>query len=286
MKTAVHPLRFIVFVCLLITGFTPPASAGNETGFAGPRAFSCGQVSSLFRDVWSADNNPGALGYLNRNAAAVSFERRFSSFSLLSFSMAGRHDKWGSFGLTASRFGPDFFNQNRTGISWGKSFGIAAIGLQGQWYQVSAANLPARHYFLLNFGGLARLGEKLLFSGYIGNLSQTKSSDYTDQILPTQLKAGLAFQPGSNLQLMLEIQKDLDEKAGVNAGVEYRFSKGAFARTGFSSASGSGSLGFGLLWRDLQIDFGSAWHPELGLSHCIGLQYLFGKNHSENQNKP
>lgn len=260
--------------------------AGNESNYYGPRAFGAGQVSTLFRDVWSVQNNPGALGYLERNAAAVSYERRYSAFSMLAFSAAGRFRNLGTFGMAASRFGPEFFNQSRAGISWGKSFGIASVGIQGQWYQVSSKDLNTRHYFLLHFGGIARLGEKLHFSGCISNLSQTKSGENETRVLPTILKAGVSLQANSNLLLLLELQKDLDEKAGVNAGAEYRFAKNCFARTGFSTLSRSGSIGIGISWRDMQLDFGSSWHTELGFSQSIGLQYHFGKSSSGKEAKP
>ena len=285
MKGFYFQLRLILLMFFLMAS-AEMVHAGNEGNYAGARAFSCGQVSGLFSDVWSVQNNPGALGFLSRNAAAVAYENRYSAFSNLSFSLAGNQGKWGCFGLAASRFGPDFFNQSRAGISWGKSFGIASLGLQGQWYQVSAKDLSSRHYFLLNFGGLAQLGEKLRFSGCISNLTQTRSSDYDRSVLPTQVKAGLSWQANSSLLLMAELQKDLDETAGLNAGLEYRFAKAAYARTGFSTASKSAGLGFGLRWRELQLDFGSGWHPELGFSHCIGLQYFIGSSAEETGKKP
>ena len=260
-------------VQMLFLAATGHLKAGNEYSFSGPRAFACGQASGLFRDVWSVQNNPGALGFTENHAAAVSFERRFSSFSLLAFSSAFRTEKYGCFGLAASRFGPDFFNQSRAGISWGKAFGIASLGLQGQWYQVSTSELGVRHYFLLNFGGISRLGEKLLFSGTISNITQTKSSDYTGRRLPTVLKAGMAFQANPAFLLIAELQKNLDEKAGVNAGIEYQFTQAASVRTGFSTASGTATLGFGLGWREFRMDAGSSWHTQLGFSHCIGIQY-------------
>ena len=284
MNFNIKSYQFLLLILLSIG--TGNLQAGNESGFLGPRAFAAGQAGSLFRDVWSVQNNPGALGYLERNAAAVSFERRYSTFSLLAFSTAARYKNLGTVGLSASRFGPEFFNQSRAGLSWGKSFGIASIGVQGQWYQLSSKDINTRHYFLLNFGGIARLGEKLHFSGSISNLTQTKSRENETRVLPTILKAGLSLQANSNLELLLEIQKDLDEKAGVNAGAEYRFARNCFARTGFSTLSKTASLGFGLAWRDMQLDFGSSWHPELGFSQCIGLQYLFGKATTEKPAKP
>jgi hypothetical protein len=250
--------------------------AGNETGGFGPKSFSCGQVSGLFRDVWAVQNNPGALGYLSENAVAVSFERRYGSFNLLSFAGAFKNEKLGTFGIGASRFGPDFYNQSRAGLSWGKSFGIASLGVQAQWYQVSAENIASRHYLIVNFGGMAKLGDKVVFSGTISNLSQTKASDYADTRLPTTLKAGLAFQPNSSLLLMTEVQKDLDQKAGIGAGLEYRVNKALLARTGFNTANETASLGLGFIWREFQLDFGSSWHTQLGLSHCLGLHYLPG----------
>jgi hypothetical protein len=271
-----------IFLLTFIYGIALSAfgQQGLETMAFGPRAFASGHISGLFRDVWAAQNNPGALGFLPGNALAVSYERRFSSLSLTSFSAVLKHDRFGSFGLAASRFGPDFFNKTRAGLSWGKAFGIASLGVQAQWYQVFSKDQTSRHYFLLHAGGMARLGEKLLFSGSISNLTQTKASDYSNQLLPVVMKAGLAFQPNSSLNLLVEVQKGLDDKAGIGAAIEYHASKAITVRSGFNSANRNAGLGFGLRWRDFQLDAGSNWHLELGFSHCIGMQYLIGKQTS------
>ena len=255
--------------------------SGNENRSFGTRSFGCGQAGSLFTDVWSASNNPGALGFLSRNAVAVSFDRQYNAFGQVSFAAAGKHNKWGSFGFSASRFGPDFFTQSRAGISWGKAFGIASVGLQTQWYQVNAQDQPSRHYLLLNFGGLARLTSKLSFSGCISNLSQTKASDYTEEKLPTFVRAGISLQANQSLLLMAEVQKDLDEPASVNAGIEYSFSKNLFARTGFSTGTNSAFAGFGMIWREFNLDYAISRHPDLGWSHSLGLIMAFGKTKQE-----
>ena len=268
-------LRFFsLILMLLFSSASANCFPGNETESFGPRTFSCGRVSGPLVDAWSVQNNPGALGFLSGNTSAVSFERRYSAFSLLAFSAALKHQKLGSFGLGISRFGPEFFSQSRAGISWGKAFGIAALGLQAQWYQVNATQTTSRHYLLINFGGVGKLGDKLLFSGTVSNITQTKAGDYSGNRLPTVFKAGLAFQPNPSLLLMAELQKDLDEDAGVNAGMEYKVAKSICIRTGFSTASKTGSLGFGLNWRDFQLDAGSSWHTQLGFSHCMGLSYF------------
>lgn len=247
---------------------------------AGPRSLGAGQISSLWLDGWAAANNPGALGWLNRSSMATGYENRYgsSAFSQLGFCAAIPSSKWGTLGLAANRFGSEIFNQTRASAAWGKAFGIASIGVQGQFYQVSASELPSRSYFLLNFGGVARLTPTIRFAASISNLTQTKASDYVTETLPTIVRAGIGYQPVKTVLLMVEVQKDLDQKTLVKGGLEYEFVKNFWLRTGFTTLQQVASGGFSFRWRDLKLDYGVANHPQMGWSHCIGLELFFGKD--------
>jgi len=259
--------------------------AGNEGFGFGPRSLGTGQVTSLFTDVWAAHNNIGALGWLKKGTVSTSFENRYnnSAFNQISFAAANTPGKYGVVGVGASRFGSDLFNQTRAQIGWAKVFGIASIGIQGQWYQVQATEFPARNFFLLNFGGLAKLTSKVSFAASISNITQTKASDFQSETLPTIARAGISFSPVKSVLLLTEVQKDLDQKAMVKAGVEYELRPNLWLRTGFTTQVQVATGGIGFKWRDLQLDYGFSNHPQLGWSQSIGLQIHIGKDKNENK---
>lgn len=272
-------------LAFFMSGF--PLFAGNDGLASGPRSLGAGQISSLWTDAWSACNNPGALGWLTRSSLVSGYENRYgtSAFSQLGFAAALPSARFGTFGIAANRFGSDVFNQTRASASWGKAFGIASIGVQGQFYQVSASELPSRSYFLLSFGGMARLTPSLRFAASISNLTQTKASDYVNETLPTIVRAGLGYQPIKPVLLMVEVQKDLDQKTLVKGGLEYEFVRNFWLRTGFTTLQQVASGGFSFRWRELKFDYGVANHPQMGWSHAIGIEFFFGKDHSKQSAK-
>lgn len=253
--------------------------AGNDGFSFGPRSMGTGQITTLFTDVWAAHNNIGSLGWLNRGGVAASFENRYNSsaFNQIAVTAATTPGKFGAFGFGASRFGSDLFNQTRAQIGWAKAFGIASIGIQGQWYQVQASEFPARNHFLLNFGGHAKLTPKVSFAASISNITQTKASDFQNEKLPTIAKAGVSFTPVKSVLLLAEVQKDLDQKALVKAGIEYEIRTNLWIRTGFTTEIQLATGGIAFKWRDLQLDYSISNHPQLGWSNGIGLQMILGK---------
>jgi len=253
--------------------------AGNDGFILGTRSVGSGQIGILYSDIWSVHNNIGALGWLKQGGLGVSFDNRYNLQALNQISFAGATvlEKYGTVGVGVSRFGSELFNQSKASIAWAKAFGIASIGIQGQWAQTTAVEFPTRHYLLLNFGGLAKLTSKFHFAASISNITQTKASEFKDERIPTIVRAGIAFLPNDKVKILSEVQKDLDLKSIVKVGIEYEFLKKVWVRTGFSSQIEQVSGGLGVQWRNFQLDYAIANHPQLGWTNSIGINYLIGK---------
>lgn len=274
--TYVH--HFIFTVVAFLLSFST-IKAGNDPFTFGARAMGTGQIGLLFSDVWSAHNNVGALGWVRQSGLAVGYDNRYNLQALnqIAFSSALHHEKYGNLGIAASRFGADLFNQTRLSLGWGKSFGIAALGIQAQWYQISATDFPSRNFLIVQFGGMAKLTPKIHFAGSIYNLNQAKGSEYQDEKIPTIVRAGFAFLPNDKVRVMTEVQKDLDQNAVIKAGLEYEITDKFWLRTGFVSQTNQVCGGFGWEWRQLGIDYAVNRHPNLGWTHSMALRYAFGQ---------
>lgn len=251
--------------------------AGNDPFTYGSRALGTGQIGILHHDIWSIHNNIGALGYLKKSGLGVSGDNRYNLQSLnqISFASAYVSENLGNAGFGVSRFGSDLFSQTRVQLGWAKSFGIASLGLQAQWYQIGAADFPTRNFVIVQFGGMAQLTSKIHFAGSIYNLNQAKGSDYQDEKIPTIVRAGLSFLPNPKVKILTEVQKDLDQKAQIKAGLEYEFSGKMWARTGFISQTNQVSGGIGIEWRNLVFDYAIIRHPNLGWTNSLGISYQF-----------
>ena len=268
-----------VYFCFVLF-YSLQSKAGNEGFVFGPRALATGQSGLMHTDVWANHNNIGALGWLNSSSLGVSFDNRYnlSSLNQISFAGAAVSKKYGVFGLGLSRFGSEIFNQSRGSLGWSKAFGIASIGIQGQWYQVAATDFPTKHQLVINFGGLAKLTSKLHFGASISNLNQAKASEFQNERIPTIVRAGLTYIPNDKIRLVSEVQKDLDQKSIVKIGIEYEVLKKVWIRTGFSSQIEQVSGGLGVEWRNFQFQYAIANHPQLGWSNSLGINFLLAKN--------
>lgn len=256
-----------------------PVLGGNDGFVLGPRSMGMGQIGTLQSDIWSVHNNPGALGWLERSAAGLFYENRFQAgaFAQSGFAAALKPGKKGAWGVGASRFGSDLFAQTRASVAWGMAFGLASLGLQVQYFQVQAREVPSRQYLLFSFGGLARLTDEVWFSGTVTNFTQTRATDYVEERLPTVVRGGLLYKPGPALLLGAEVEKDLDQPTRIKAGLEYEFRRNFRLRTGFTTGTLMATAGAGWTWRDLQMDVAVSHHPQLGWSQNLGIQYAFGK---------
>ncbi len=288
---ALNSIAYFLKVCFphflfFLAGFliiSNNLEAGNDGFVFGPRALGTGSSGLLHADYWSIHNNVGALGWVEKTGASVCFENRYNlqAFNQMAFGSALVTQKIGTFGFGASRFGSDLFNQTRASLGWGKAFGLASVGLEGQWYQVSASEFPSRNYFLLNFGGLAKLTPKIHFGASISNILQTKASEFQDERIPTIARAGISFLPNSKVKLLAEVQKDLDLKAIYKVGIEYELVEKLWLRTGFSSQIQQASGGLGFEWRNLVLDYAIASHPQLGWTNSIGISIKLKKAKAE-----
>jgi hypothetical protein len=276
-----YPLRRMMLAShlLILSLHMQPVLGGNDGFVLGPRSMGMGQIGTLQSDIWSVHNNPGALGWLERSAGGLFYENRFQAgaFAQTGFAAALKPGKKGAWGVGASRFGSDLFAQTRASAAWGMAFGLASLGLQIQYLQVTAREVPSRGYLMLSFGGLAKLTDEVWFSGTVSNFTQTRATDYVEERLPTVVRGGLLYKPGPALLLGAEVEKDLDQPTRIKAGLEYEFRKNFRLRTGFTTGTLTATAGAGWVWRDLQLDVAVSHHPQLGWSQNLGIQYAFGK---------
>ncbi len=95
-----------------------------------------------------------------------------------------------------------------------------------------------------------------------------------EEDLPTILSIGLVYQASEKLLLMGEVQKDIDFKANIKAGIEYHIFESFRLRAGIGSVPSTMSFGLGYQWKNgLQINLASNYHQTLGFSPAFGLQY-------------
>ena len=121
------------------------------------------------------------------------------------------------------------------------------------------------------------LPRKLSFGAALYNISQTKLASYQDERVPTILKAGLAYRPGTQVLLLVEAEKDVERAANFKVGLEYRPVPVLAARLGLASLTEQASAGVGVLAGAFQIDYAAAFQQALGFRQHLSISKVWGK---------
>ena len=109
------------------------------------------------------------------------------------------------------------------------------------------------------------------------NLNQARLASYQDERVPTVLKAGLAYRPGTQVLLLVETEKDVERDANFKVGLEYRPVPVLAARLGLASLTEQASAGIGVLAGAFQIDYAAAFQQALGFSQHLSVSKSWGK---------
>ena len=277
----------------------PLRAQGNGPAGQGGRAQALGNASAtLGGEVWAVANNAAGLGSLTRPAAGAHFENRYliPSLNLAAVALAlplgtvepaagglPPRASRGVLGVEAQRFGGILYNETRVGAAYGYQLGVVRVGGRLDALQVSFQDLGSRRAVVASLGGQAEIiPQQLTLGVYLYNLTQTKLADYQDERVPTVLRAGLAYRPGTQVLLLAEAEKDVERAAGLKAGLEYTPTPAVALRLGYASLSQQSTAGVGLRAGDWQLDYAAGWHNVLGLSQYFSVSWQWGREEIKN----
>lgn len=278
----------LLFGSLFSTG--PLLAQGNGPTLHGARAQALGgAATTLSGEVWAAANNAAGLGTLTKPTAGAYLENRYLLPSLNAAaaavavplgdveSAAGSLPARASRGVLAAegqRFGGALYSELRMGAAYGYRLGAVSIGGRLDMLQVSLQDLGSRRAVVGSLGGQADiLPEKLRFGAYLYNLTQAHLADYQDERVPTVLRAGLAYRPSKQVLLLAEAEKDVEQAAGLRAGLEYLPAEPVAVRLGYASLSQQATAGVGVHLGNFRFDYAAGWHPVLALSQYMSVSW-------------
>ncbi|MEQ9165201.1 MAG: hypothetical protein RLO12_03025 [Fulvivirga sp.] len=264
---------FLLFLlCISAASLT---NAQNGTTQFGAKAAGIGYAYSSIADQWSAINNPGGLGYLEKTSAFAGFENKYniSGFNSLAAGLTTTLPL-GSFSATAFKFGDDLYNEQIFSLGYGNKFGIAGLGIRLNYNQYYIDEFGSRGVLSIDFGGIAEISDQLRFGAYIRNINQAQLAELYDERIPTYLNAGLVYLPNDNLTLSAEVEKELENDPVFRMGLEYIFHKKLAVRTGIKTNAFTNYFGLGFISQKLLIDYALTKHQVLGLSHQVGIAYI------------
>lgn len=245
----------------------------QDAGFLqGARSQGMGHASATLSDPWALFNNVGGLAGVEERHLMLAYQHRFG-LEFLNTIGAGFVSPLpiGAIGVSAFRFGDELFNQQKIGLGYSNRFGLASLGVKANYLQYNIDGFGRRGVLMLEMGGVAEITEKLFFGAHVSNLTQSKLSEFSDERLPTLIKAGLSYRPVKGLMLNLETEKDVELPATVRAGFEYILQEKVSIRSGFSTFPFNNYFGLGIHPGSFTLDYAFSNNSAIGNIHNLSL---------------
>lgn len=263
----------LFLLCLYLLG--PLKLTGQDLpDISGARAAALGMASATLSDIWSVQNNIGALAGFNKAAAGFSYNTRLNlpELTTLGVVLALPLQK-GMAAASLSRYGTGAYRLQEIGLGYSHKISFISVGIKLNYLQQSIENWESRGNLVLEAGGKAELLPGLHFGAHAYNLTQSSLSTETDEMIPILLKASLAYIPSKNLQLLVQTLKQLDFPARFSAGLEYRIIEAFHLRTGILTAPFVASFGMGYILKQFGFDYAFRYHSTIGTAHHLSINF-------------
>lgn len=174
--------------------------------------------------------------------------------------------KFSGVGLGIEHSAVDIYSEHRFRLSYGRRLTEAFyLGGSADVLRASAQEYGSTTMATFGISLLARALPDVWLGAKIQNPFQQKIGE---DLVPTLLRMGASWKPSDIFLMTFETEKDLERKAMIKAGLEYRPTAVLVIRAGMRSNNLARiAFGAGLrLKNNLAIDLASEWHPSLGLT--------------------
>ncbi|PZX61228.1 hypothetical protein LV84_00216 [Algoriphagus ratkowskyi] len=268
-------MKQLTFSCfLLFLHFYTIAQTDPLTQVHGARSQAMGNLRVHGMDTWSYFNNPGGLAHLEASAISVGYDNRFGLNELSTVDLVGAWKiKDGTLGLGISRFGGKLFNQQSLGLAFANQLGIVCVGGKLEWFQTQIEGFGNGNSIIFSLGGMAELSSQFSIGASISNLNRSKISKDSETRLPTGVSLGVFYSPIPQLELHLEIEKDIQIKPVVKVGLEYGIKNWIFLRTGINSNPSRMFFGIGLNSSRFTLDYAYGQNQAIGSTNHLSLNF-------------
>jgi len=251
------------------------ASGAHEPFPIGARAAGLSGAAVTLADVWAIRHNVAGIASLNKTEIGLFAENRFNlaAFSTVGLQVVFPAKKLGVLGVDLSRFGDQWYNEQRIGVGLGHRLGTVNLGIKADLLQTHLEELGSKKVIAISLGGQSEVIPGLIFGASVFNINQAKLSDFMDERLPTVMRAGLSYQPIKQVLLVTEAEKHLEYPVNLKVALEYKIIEKLTLRTGVATATDQFSFGTGFQAKQLSFDYGFGRQSILGNIHQLAVSF-------------
>jgi len=252
-----------------------------QTGYsdAGSRSNAMGNASSTLEDVYAAQNNQAALGFLETMSAGISMQNYF----LVDGGINSYHGVFamplkmsGAFGLSMNYRGDPTFNQSKIGIGYGRKLtDELGVGLQLDYVGTSTSEVGSGAAFTFDIGLIYKPVKSISIGAKAFNPIRAKTGLDAAQELPALINIGVGYKPSDKIYIAAEAEQEIDEALRGKFGMEYHVIEELYIRGGYITTPSMFTCGVGVEIKKMKLDISAQFHQQLGISPGLGLSYNF-----------
>ncbi|NWJ49742.1 MAG: hypothetical protein HXX14_02650 [Bacteroidetes bacterium] len=262
-------------LCFLLT-LPLQIQAEKEGDPAGASQAGIGGVSVFTSGIWAVNNNPAGLARIYQPTAGIFVENRFLlkelCFNAASFAIPASN---GGMAIAISQLGTNQYHNLFAGFAYGRNFGeMFSAGIRFDYYQVSYGSEYGKGSAISFETGIQwKINDKTDLALSVFNPIKVQYKSSPPQEIPSLWRAGIAYKPIDNLQLLFQTEKSSRNGYTIRYGIEYSANEQIYLRAGYSTNPSGISFGCGYTFSVFTIDIATKWHQTLGFSPQGSLIY-------------
>ena len=262
----------VVWLFCFITGWLYAGEPLFVSHGAGQAGMAYSTVASAGH--WNSFHNQALMAGYSDITAGLSLESRFMlkemSSKAISLVIPGRS---APLGIIASHFGNGQYSVTFAGI--GSAITVSdglAVGIQADIIaETGVGDYRDVYHSVFEAGMAARVTPELTLGLHIFNPLTTLNT------LPSSLRAGISWSPGTELMLACEASKMTDEPLSLNGGVSWQLLRKLVLRTGYMSSPASFAFGAGFTSGNVQTDIGFLVNNMTGVTSSVSFTWTIKK---------
>lgn len=275
----------IIVILILVIRNCP---AQFENADLGARAIGLnGAFTSLSDNSLSVFYNPSGLGQLKYREISIIYSPSVFGLSEISTSALTFAEplKFGTFGVALRTFGFDLYRETNVILTFGNGYkGKLFYGINLNYYNLNIHNYNSASAFGADIGAMAYVTDFLKWGFFAKNLSGSKIGE-SKESLARVYRTGFTVKPREDLNMILEIEKDVRYPVSFRAGIEYSINEYADIRSGIGTEPVSFSGGISLNYKLFQIEYAIYNHNDLGITNSGTVTINFGGDKARKYSK-
>lgn len=236
-------------------------------------------------DVFALFGNPAGLAQMDWRELGIYYSPSPFGVKELANAYAAYIEpfSFGNISVGYMQYGFELYKENKIALSYSKNInGSFLLGITGVYQNLKIERYGSDNSITVNLGGLYYFSPDTRLGFYVHNLFRGSYGDEDDQI-PFIMGLGASHDFNENITFNASVEKELDFDPSFRFGVEYNLIEYVTVRSGFMSEPSSYSVGVGLHYSFLNLDYAFFSHPDLGLTHQAGIIIDFNPSDSRKE---